>query len=64
VTNVLGKITMAIRFLALISLGLGIPVLFSAVAATRRERLREGDTWNSSYGNNLRCSVYNNAHIS
>ena len=42
VTNVLGKVTMAIRFLALISLGLGIPVLFSAVAATRRERLREG----------------------
>jgi putative ABC transport system permease protein len=33
---------MAVRFLALISLGLGVPVLFSAVAATRRERLREG----------------------
>jgi putative ABC transport system permease protein len=33
---------MAIRFLALISLALGVPVLFSAVAATRRERLREG----------------------
>jgi putative ABC transport system permease protein len=33
---------MAVRFLALISLALGIPVLFSAVAATRRERLREG----------------------
>jgi putative ABC transport system permease protein len=42
VTSVLGKVTMAIRFLALISLALGIPVLFSAVAATRRERLREG----------------------
>jgi putative ABC transport system permease protein len=28
--------------MALISLALGIPVLFSAVAATRRERLREG----------------------
>jgi putative ABC transport system permease protein len=42
VTNVLGKVTMAIRFLALISLALGVPVLFSAVAATRRERLREG----------------------
>ncbi len=42
VTNVLGKVTMAVRFLALISLALGIPVLFSAVAATRRERLREG----------------------
>jgi putative ABC transport system permease protein len=42
VTNVLGKVTMAIRFLALISLTLAVPVLFSAVAATRRERLREG----------------------
>jgi putative ABC transport system permease protein len=42
VANVLGKVTMAIRFLALISLALGVPVLFSAVAATRRERLREG----------------------
>jgi putative ABC transport system permease protein len=42
VSNVLGKVTMAVRFLALISLGLGVPVLFSAVAATRRERLREG----------------------
>ena len=41
-TSVLGKVTMAIRFLALISLALGVPVLFSAVAATRRERLREG----------------------
>lgn len=42
ISSVLGKVTVAIRFLALISLGLGIPVLFSAVAATRRERLREG----------------------
>ncbi len=42
VTSVLGKVTMAVRFLALISLGLAVPVLFSAVAATRRERLREG----------------------
>jgi putative ABC transport system permease protein len=42
ISNVLGKITMAIRFLALISMALGVPVLFSAVAATRRERLREG----------------------
>ena len=42
VTDVLGKVTMAIRFMALVSLALGIPVLFSAVAATRRERLREG----------------------
>jgi putative ABC transport system permease protein len=42
VTDVLGKVIMAVRFLALISLGLSVPVLFSAVAATRRERLREG----------------------
>jgi putative ABC transport system permease protein len=42
VMNVLGKVTMAVRFLALISLALAVPVLFSAVAATRRERLREG----------------------
>ena len=42
IRNVLGKVTMAIRFLALICLALGVPVLFSAVAATRRERLREG----------------------
>lgn len=42
VASVLGKVTMAVRFLALISLGLAIPVLFSAVAATRRDRLREG----------------------
>lgn len=42
VTNVLGKVIMAVRFLALISLALAVPVLFSAVSATRRERLREG----------------------
>ncbi|HJQ18781.1 MAG TPA: FtsX-like permease family protein [Gemmatimonadaceae bacterium] len=42
VNNVLGKVTSAIRFMALVSLAFGIPVLFSAVAATRRERLREG----------------------
>jgi putative ABC transport system permease protein len=42
VGNVLNKITTAIRFMALVSLAFGIPVLFSAVAATRRARLREG----------------------
>jgi putative ABC transport system permease protein len=36
------RATVAIRFLAIFSLAMGIPVLFSAVAATRRERLREG----------------------
>ena len=42
INNVLGKVTSAIRFMAIVSLAFGIPVLFSAVAATRRERLREG----------------------
>lgn len=42
IANVLGKVTFAIRFMAIVSLAFGIPVLFSAVAATRRERLREG----------------------
>jgi putative ABC transport system permease protein len=36
------KVTLAIRFLGLFSLAMGVPVLFSAVAATRRARLREG----------------------
>lgn len=42
VGKVLSKVVMAIRFLAVLSLALGIPVLFSAVSATRRDRLREG----------------------
>jgi putative ABC transport system permease protein len=42
VGRVLDKVTSAIRFMAGLSLALGIPVLFSAVSATRRERLREG----------------------
>ena len=42
VGRVLDKVTTAIRFMAGLSLALGIPVLFSAVSATRRERLREG----------------------
>ena len=42
VGDVLDKVTAAIRFMAGLSLALGIPVLFSAVSATRRERLREG----------------------
>ncbi|MEO7966117.1 MAG: FtsX-like permease family protein, partial [Gemmatimonadaceae bacterium] len=36
------RASLAIRFLALFSLAMGVPVLFSAVAATRRERVREG----------------------
>lgn len=42
VGRVLDKVGTAIRFMAALSLALGIPVLFSAVSATRRERLREG----------------------
>jgi len=42
IARVLAKVTTAIRFMAGLSLALGIPVLFSAVSATRRERLREG----------------------
>jgi putative ABC transport system permease protein len=40
--QIVGKVSVAVRFLALFSLAMGIPVLFSAVAATRRDRLREG----------------------
>jgi putative ABC transport system permease protein len=42
VAKISAKVTAAIRFMALFSLAMGIPVLFSAVAATRRERIREG----------------------
>jgi putative ABC transport system permease protein len=42
ISDIIGKVTVAIRFMALLCLAMGIPVLFSAVAATRRERIREG----------------------
>jgi putative ABC transport system permease protein len=42
VSNIIAKVSVAVRFLALFSLAMGVPVLFSAVAATRRDRLREG----------------------
>jgi putative ABC transport system permease protein len=42
ITDIIGKVSIAVRFLALFSLAMAIPVLFSAVAATRRDRLREG----------------------
>jgi putative ABC transport system permease protein len=42
VASIVDRITLAVRFLALFSLAMAIPVLFSAVAATRRDRLREG----------------------
>jgi putative ABC transport system permease protein len=42
VNGILDKVTVAIRFLALFALVMGFPVLVSAVAATRRERVHEG----------------------
>lgn len=42
VAEISNRASLAIRFLAIFSLAMGIPVLFSAVAATRRERVREG----------------------
>jgi putative ABC transport system permease protein len=42
VAKIVAKVSTAIRFMALFSLAMGIPVLFSAVAATRRDRIREG----------------------
>jgi putative ABC transport system permease protein len=42
ITSILDKVSSAIRFMALFALIMGVPVLISAVAATRRERLREG----------------------
>ena len=42
VDRIVGKVSLAIRFMALFSLAVAIPVLFSAVSATRRERVREG----------------------
>ena len=42
VNRIVSKVSLAIRFLALFSLVMGVPVLSSAVAATRRQRVREG----------------------
>ncbi|MFN2397788.1 MAG: ABC transporter permease [Gemmatimonadaceae bacterium] len=42
VGKILDKVSVAIRFMALFSLITGALVLFSAVAASRRQRLREG----------------------
>lgn len=42
VDKIVGKVSLAIRFMALFSLAVAVPVLFSAVSATRRERVREG----------------------
>ena len=40
--QIVDRVTVAVRFLAVFSLAMAVPVLFSAVAATQRERLREG----------------------
>jgi putative ABC transport system permease protein len=42
VNGIMHKVTTAVRFLAIFCLVMGIPVLVTAVAATRRERIREG----------------------
>ncbi len=42
IDQIVAKVTLTVRFLALFSFAMGVPVLFSAVAATRRDRLREG----------------------
>jgi putative ABC transport system permease protein len=42
IDRIVERVSLAIRFMALFSLAVAIPVLFSAVAATRRARVREG----------------------
>jgi putative ABC transport system permease protein len=42
ISEISTRAAVAIRFLTLFSMAMGVPVLFSAVAATRRERVREG----------------------
>ena len=42
VAGILRKVSLAVRFMAVFCVAMGIPVLFSAVSATRRDRLREG----------------------
>jgi len=42
IDRIVSRVSLAIRFIALFSLAVAIPVLFSAVSATRRARVREG----------------------
>jgi putative ABC transport system permease protein len=42
VMKIIDRVSLAVRFMAVFSLAMGVPVLFSAVAATRRARVREG----------------------
>jgi putative ABC transport system permease protein len=39
--KIISRVSTAVRFMALFSVIMGIPVLFSAVSSTRRERIRE-----------------------
>ncbi len=39
--KIVSKVSTAVRFMALFSVIMGVPVLFSAVSSTRRERIRE-----------------------
>jgi putative ABC transport system permease protein len=40
--TIIQRVMLAVRFLGVFCLAMGVPVLFSAVAATRRDRVREG----------------------
>ncbi|MFL5562258.1 MAG: ABC transporter permease [Gemmatimonadaceae bacterium] len=42
IEGIVRQMATAVRFLALFSVAMGLPVLFSAIAATRRARMREG----------------------
>ncbi len=42
IDDIVDRVVLAVRFLGIFSLAMGVPVLFSAVAATRRARIREG----------------------
>ncbi len=42
IMKVVSKVAIAVRFMAIFSLAMGVPVLFSSIAATRRDRIREG----------------------
>jgi putative ABC transport system permease protein len=42
IEGVLRKVTLAVRFMALFCVAIGLPVLVGAVAATRRDRIRDG----------------------
>lgn len=41
IEKIISRVSTAVRFMALFSVIMGVPVLFSAVSSTRRERIRE-----------------------